>query len=329
MSMKRQQTLGDMEYNSKKRKTRKEVFLERMEALLPWKLLISTIEPVYYKTGPKGGRPAIGIEMMLRMLLISAWFNLSDEATEDAVTENQTIRHFVGVDLSRQSAPDATTLQQFRALLLAHGIFEKLFAAINKRLEAEGMMISTGTIVDATIIEAPTSTKNEKKERDPEMHSTKKGNQWHFGMKAHIGVDEETGIVHTVTTTAANVADVAEAHELLRDKDSVLRGDAGYIGVEKRPEIIALGRPERIYEINMRRGKLRHLPEDDPARLFERANSSIRAKVERPFLFVKRIFGYCKVRYRGLAKNRARLLLLFATTNLLLAREYRAACYAT
>ena len=326
--MRNQQTLGDLEYATKKRKTRKEIFLERMNQLIPWEVIIELIEPYYPKAGPKGGRPPIGIEKMLRMLLISCWFNLSDEGTEDAVTENQTIRGFVGINLSMENAPDATTLLQFRHLLERNGLFDRIFETINQLLKTNGMMISTGTIVDASIIEAPSSTKNATKERDPEMHSTKKGNQWYFGMKSHIGVDEDTGIVHSATATPANTHDITEAHKLLRKTDSVVRGDAGYIGLSNREEIQETA-PELICIINQRIGKIRALPQDHPDRQRESSNASIRAKVERPFLFIKRIFGYRKVRYRGLSKNHARLLLLFASTNLILAAEHGALCHAT
>lgn len=315
-----QQSISDYEYSGKKRKTRKEIFLERMEKLIPWEAIIKLIEPHYPKVGSKGGRPPIGIEKMLRMLLIAAWFNLSDEGTEDAVTENQTIRLFVGVNLSKENAPDATTLLQFRHLLERNGIYEQIFEKINELLLANGMTITTGTIVDASIIEAPKSTKNANKERDPEMHSTKKGNQWYFGMKAHIGVDEDSGIIHSVTGTAANVHDITEAHNLLRATDSIARGDAGFVGLDKRDEIKEKF-PELICIINQRPGKFRTLAQDTPERLYEQSKASIRAKVERPFLFVKKIFGYGKVRYRGIAKNLNRLFLLFACTNLIFAAE--------
>ena len=326
--MERQQSLSEYEYSTKKRKTRKEIFLERMENLVPWAAIISLIEPHYPKAGPKGGRPPIGIEKMLRMLLIASWFNLSDEGTEDAVTENQTIRRFVGVDLSTENAPDATTLLQFRHLLERNEVFEEIFNKINELLLSNGMTITSGSIVDASIIEAPKSTKNANKERDPEMHSAQKGNQWYFGMKAHIGVDEDSGIIHSVTATAANVHDITEAHKLLRETDKIARGDAGFVGLEKREEIQEKF-PDLICIINQRPGKVRSLALDDPERLYETGKASIRAKVERPFLFVKRIFGYGKVRYRGIAKNLNRLFLLFACTNLILAAENGDYCHST
>jgi IS5 family transposase len=321
MGMVKQQSFSDIEYAGKKRKTRKEIFLARMEKLVPWRDLASMIEPIYPKSGAKGGRPTRGIEVMLRMFFVSCWYNLSDEGAEDAVTENQTIRNFVGINLLVENAPDATTLLRFRHLLEENHIAEQVFSFVNEILETNGLAVSNGTIEDATIIEAPSSTKNKDKARDPEMRQTKKGNQWYFGMKTHIGVDSKTGITHTVTSTAANQHDITEAHNLIRDTDEVIHGDSGYLGIEKRPEIAALERPDMKFEINMRRGKVRHLPENDPIRIKERAKSSIRAKVERPFLFVKNQFGYRKTRYRGLAKNHARLLILFASANLIIASE--------
>ena len=327
--MRNQQSFSDIEYASKKRKTRKEVFLERMEKLMPWAELIAIIKPIYPKASAKGGRPAKGIEKMLRMLLIACWFNLSDEGAEDAVTENQTIRRFVGVNLTTENAPDATTLLQFRRLLEQNGVFDRIFETINVLLVSNGLSVSKGTIVDATIIEAPSSTKNAHKARDPEMHQTKKGGQWYFGMKSHVGADEGTGIVHTVVVTPANHHDITEAHNLIREGDEVVRGDAGYTGIEKRPEIEETDKADLTFVINLRPGKVRALSEDDVQRLKERAKSVIRAKVERAFLYVKNIFGYKKTRYRGLAKNRARLLVLFASANVLIASEHRKFCCTT
>jgi IS5 family transposase len=321
MAMNTQQTLGDIEYAAKKRRTRKEIFLEKMEGLVPWREIIELIEPVYPKTTKRGGRPPVGVEKMLRMLLVQSWFNLSDEATEDAVTEIQSIRRFVGVNLMSENAPDATTLLKFRHLLEQKGLFAGIFSTVNQLLVKNGLCISKGTIVDATIISAPTSTKNASHERDPEMHSTKKGNQWYFGMKAHAGVDEESGVAHSLTATAANAHDITEAHNLIRDDDERVRGDAGYLGMEKREEIMEKHKEGREYIANLRPGKVRGLPEDDPVRAAEKAKSSIRSKVERVFWFVKQQFGYRATRYRGLSKNLARLQLLLASANLLIALE--------
>jgi len=324
-----QQSFSDIEYANKKRKTRKEIFLERMDKLVPWTELIALIEPIYPKAGTKGGRPTRGIEKMLRMLFIACWFNLSDEGAEDAITENQTIRRFVGVNLTTEHAPDSTTLLQFRHLLEKNEIFEQIFETVNALLISNGLSVSKGTIVDATIIEAPASTKNAARKRDPEMHQTKKGGQWHFGMKSHIGVDEESGIVHTVTSTAANHHDITEAHNLIREEDETVRGDAGYTGLGKRPEITETEKASLKMEINLRPGKVRAMSEDDEQRLKERAKSVIRAKVERAFLFVKHLFGYRKTRYRGLAKNHARLLVLFTSANILVAAEKSKFCYTS
>jgi IS5 family transposase len=210
-SYKIQKSFSDMEYDNKKRKTRKEIFLERMEQLIPWKTFIALIEPYYPKAGPKGGRPTIGLEKMLRMYFVQNWFDLSDEATEDAMTETMSIRHFVGVSFGYEEAPDAITLLHFRRILETNGLCNQIFIKVNELLVTNGLTISKGTIVDETIIEAASSTKNEKKKRDPEMHQTKKGNQWFLGMKAHIGVDAKNGIVHTLTATAANTHDITDA----------------------------------------------------------------------------------------------------------------------
>jgi IS5 family transposase len=269
------------------------------------------------------------------MLLVSSWFNLSDEGCEDAVTENQVIRRFVRVNLSHEDAPDATTLLKFRHLLEKHGIFEEIFETINRLLVTNGLILSKGTIVDASIISAPSSTKNADNARDPEMRSAKKGNQWYFGMKAHIGVDEETGIIHTVTVTPANEHDITEAHRLIRKGDEVVRGDAGYLGIQNREEIIDITHPENeperpiSFEINKRISTVRKMTEGSTERVAEYVKSNIRAKVERPFLFAKNLFGYRKTRYRGLAKNYTRLLLLFAGANLIIASEQGRFCYTT
>jgi IS5 family transposase len=305
------------------------VFLDRMEGLVPWGAIVEIIEPIYPKANPKGGRPPIGIEKMLRMLLVSHWFNLSDEGCEDAVTENQTIRRFVRVNLSHQNAPDATTLLKFRHLLESNGIYEQIFETINRLLIANGLTVSKGSIVDAAIITAPSSTKNADNARDPEMHATKKGNQWFFGMKAHIGVDEETGITHTLITTGANTHDITVAHRLIRGRDEVVRGDAGYVGLHKRPEIERIGRIGMTFEISKRIGTVRNMVEGSPERIAEYFKASIRAKVERAFLFIKNTFGYRKTRYRGLSKNRSRLFVLLASTNLLIAAEQGRFCYGT
>jgi IS5 family transposase len=292
-----------------------------MNSIIPWKAWIDSITPVYFNN--KTGRPARGIETMLRMYLLQAWFNLSDEAVEDTIYDSYAFRTFMKIDFTQEQAPDATTLCKFRKLITDNGIAEKLFDSIKCLLEEHGQLLRGGTIVDATIIEAPSSTKNRDKKRDPEMHSAKKGNQWHFGMKAHIGVDAGTGYIHTVTATSANVSDVAEGLKLLREDDTVVYGDSGYLGLSLRDEIFLESSTLFAidYRINARPGVYRKLPEGyarDFEKQLERRKSTVRAKVEYPFLLLKRQFGYRKTVYRGIVKNLQRLFMLFCSSNLLM-----------
>jgi len=323
----KQTSFSNFEFAAKKRVTRREKFLGEMEQVVPWADLMAVIEPHY----PKGkrGRPPVGLERMLRTYFIQQWFDLSDEGVEDMITDSQSVRTFVGVDLGRESAPDATTLLQFRRLLETHGLTEQLFAAVNTGLQSQGLVMREGTIVDATIIAAPPSVKNEAKARDPDMHQTKKGNQWHFGMKAHIGVDAESGLVHSLTATAANVADVTETSQLLHGEEKVVFADAGYIGADKRDELKEVAAD---WQIAMKRGKLKAMPDGSLHKpLFEaleRLKASVRAKVEHPFHVVKNLFGHRKVRYKGLAKNRAQLFSLFALANLVIAKRRLLALHA-
>ena len=233
--MEQQMSFAQCEYAMKRKVTRRERFLDGMEQVVPWERLVGVIEPHY----PKGerGRPPVGVERMLRVYFLQQWYGLADEAIEDAIYDSQAMRTFAGIDLSVESVPDATTLLNFRHLLEEHDLTRRLFAEVGALLEERELLMKEGTIVDATIIGAPSSTKNARKERDPEMHQTKKGNQWYFGMKAHIGVDAKSGLVHRVSGTAANVADVAQSHELLHGQEKEVYADAGYIGIEKRPEI--------------------------------------------------------------------------------------------
>jgi IS5 family transposase len=284
-----------------------------MDEIIPWGDWIRLIEP-FYPSG-KRGRPTRGIETMLRMYLLQIWFNLSDEMTEDAIYDSYAMRCFAGIDFGAVQAPDATTLLRFRHLLEEHGLQEKMFADIRVKLDERGYLMRGGTIVDATIIEAPSSTKNIKGERDPEMHSAKKGNQWHFGMKAHIGVDAGTGYIHTVTVTSAHMSDIGETSQLIREDDEVLYGDAGYTGLWKREEFASRARPLR-YEIAARPGKTRKA--DAWEKSIERRKASVRSKVEHPFRIVKRLFGYSKVAYRGLYKNLCRFQMLFCGANLMM-----------
>lgn len=231
----KQQSFSDYEYSQRKKKTRREEFLEIMDEIIPWDEWVSLIVP-YYPSG-KRGRPPIEIEIMLRMYLLQCWFTLSDEGVEDAIYDSYAMRKFMGINFLEMDVPDATTLLKFRHLLEEHGLGKRFFDAINRCLERAGRMMRGGSIVDATLISAPSSTKNAKKERDPEMHQTKKGNQWHFGMKCHTGVDAGSGFVHTVEVTAANVHDITVAAKLLREDDEVVYGDSAYLGIEKREEI--------------------------------------------------------------------------------------------
>lgn len=322
-----QASFSDLEYAAKKKMTRRDRFLGEIEAVTPWSALIAEIEPFYPK-GDGRGRPPIGLERMLRMYIAQQCFGFSDEGTEDAIYDSQAVRGFIGIDLNREAAPDATTLLKFRRLLEKHELTKRVFSAINEHLTKKGLMLREGSVVDATIIAAPSSTKNQTGERDPQMHQTKKGNQWHFGMKAHIGADAESGLVHTLVTTPANTNDVTQAHALLHGGESVAFGDAGYQGVEKREE--NQGCPVR-WHVAMRPGKRKALPNDELGGIdeqIEKLKASVRAKVEHPFHIVKNIFQLKKVRYRGLLKNTAQLFMLFGLANLLLAKRRLFALHA-
>jgi len=322
-----QASFSDLEYAAKKKVTRRDWFLGEINAVTPWSALVAEIEPFYPK-GEGRGRPPVGVERMLRMYIAQQCFGLSDEGIEDAIYDSQAIRAFVGIDLSRESAPDATTLLKFRRLLEENKLTERIFAAINRLLAVKSLILKEGTVVDATIIAAPSSTKNQSGERDPEMHQTKKGNQWHFGMKAHIGVDAGSGITHTLVTTPANTADVTQAHALLHGEEQLAFGDAGYQGVEQREE----NRGTMVtWHVALRPSKRRALPDTELGRLdeaIEKAKASVRAKVEHPFHIVKNIFQLKKVRYRGLTKNTAQLFTLFGLANLLIAKRYLFALHA-
>jgi IS5 family transposase len=314
-----QRSFASAEYALKKKRTRREKFLADMERVVPWARLIAVIEPLYPTSGRVGRQP-IGVPRMLRMYCLQQWYGLADEALEDALYDSQALRDFVGIDLSRESVPDATTLLKFRRLLLDNDLTKALFEEINAHLAEQGLLMRAGTIVDATIIAAPSSTKNAGSTRDPEMHQTKKGNTWHFGMKAHVGVDSQSGLVHSMVATAANVSDVTQAGALLHGEETVAFGDAGYQGVDKRVE--AQG-PK--WHVAMRPGKRRQLDTTRKwARLLEKAEqlkASIRAKVEHPFHVIKNLFRHKKTRYKGLAKNEAQLFSLFGLANLFIAKK--------
>ena len=312
-----QRSFASAEFALKKKRTRREKFLAEMERVVPWARLQGVIEPLYPTSGRVGRQP-MGVPKMLRMYLLQQWYGLADEALEDAIYDSQALRDFVGIDLSRESVPDATTLLKFRRLLLANDLTQALFAEINAHLADKGLLMRAGTLVDATIIAAPPSTKNKDEARDPDMHQAKKGNQWHFGMKAHIGVDAESGLVHTFVSTAANVGDVTQAGSLLHGEEADAFGDAGYRGVAKREE--AKG---PTWHIAMQPGKRKLLSDSVLGQMIEKAEkikASIRAKVEHPFHVIKNLFRHKKTRYRGLAKNHAQLLSLFGLANLLIAK---------
>lgn len=319
-----QLTFADAEHNHKKKRTRRDRFLADLNSLVPWALIEAEIEPFYPKTDGKRGRPAIGLSCMLRLYVVQQCFGFSDEGTEDAVYDSQAIRQFLGISLGKNPVPDATTLLRFRRLLETHELTPCIFAAIKQHLADKGLFLKEGTIVDATLISAPPSTKNNEKQRDPEMHQTKKGNQYYFGMKAHIGVDADSGMVHSLVTTAANVHDVTQTHALLHGEEKSIHGDSGYRGAEKREENKA---KKLDWYIAMRPGKRRVLTNrlsDQFLEEAEQVKSKIRSKVEHPFQIVKVRFGYRKTRYRGLAKNTAQLFSLFALANLFLMKKHLA-----
>lgn len=312
-----QLSFSDAEYAGQRKRTRREKFLEEMDQVVPWDALLALIGPVYPKAG--NGRRPYALKTMLRIHLMQNWFGYSDPAMEEALYEVAPLRRFAGLSLTRGSVPDETTILNFRRLLERHELAPKLFAAVNAHLTDRGLLLREGTIVDATIIHAPPSTKNKDKARDPEMHQTRKGNQWYFGMKAHIGVDAQTGLTHTVTTTAANVADVVEVDKLLHGKEKAVFADAGYIGADKRAP-----KRGRKWFVAAKRSKVKAIEDEqlrDLTQQIEHFKASVRARVEHPFRVVKRQFGFQKVRFKGLAKNTAQILTLFALANLWMARS--------
>ena len=317
-----QMTFSDLEYSMRKRTTKREEFLDIMNEIIPWDEWVEFVRP-YYPSG-KRGRPTMGIEKMLRMYLLQVWFNLSDEGVEDAIYDSYAFRKFMGVDFVEEQVPDATTLLKFRHLLEENHLGEEFFKAINRVMDATGHIMHGGSIVDATIISAPSSTKNAEKKRDPEMHQTKKGNEWKFGMKCHVGVDAGSGLVHTITVTSANVHDINEAHKLLREDDEFAYGDSGYIGIEKRDEIKNDEHLNKIdFRINRRPKSLPKVSDNafDWEREIEHRKSSVRCKVEHAFKIIKDTFSFRKVRYKGLAKNLHKLNVLFACANLLMVKR--------
>lgn len=326
----KQETFTDMEYSCRKKKTKREEFLEIMEEIIPWEEWEGVIAP-YYPQG-KRGRPPMGIEKMLRMYLLQIWFHLSDPGTEDTIYDSYAMRKFTGINFMTESVPDETTLCKFRHLLEENGLNKLFFEAINRVMEETGHMLKGGTIVDATIIDAPSSTKNAQKARDPEMHQTKKGNEWRFGMKCHAGVDAFSGLVHTITVTAANVHDITQAAQLIRKDDEFMYGDSAYLGIQKRSEVAGDPHLSGIdYRINRRPSSLPRVSDRafDWERHIEYLKSSVRCKVEHVFRIIKCQFGYRKTVYRGLRKNENRLYAMFACANLyLLARAGRKLSFA-
>lgn len=317
----KQTSFSDAEFASKKKLTRRERFLAEIEAATPWAALVAALLP-YYPKGDGRGRPPIGLERMLRMYIAQQCLGLSDEGIEDAIYDIQSVRRFVGIDLTHESAPDATTLLKFRRLLEQSQLTRRVFEEIKSHLASKGLTMREGTIVDATLIAAPPSTKNRDGERDPEMHQSKKGNDWHFGMKAHVGVDMATGLVHTVVGTAGNVADVTQAHALLHGGETAVLGDAGYQGVAKRAENAGKAIAWHTAMRPSVRKALKKNPLGRAKEKLEQAKASARAKVEHCFQVVKCLFKHRKTRYRGLAKNNAQLFTLFGLANLVLARRY-------
>ena len=302
----------DVEYSKRRRVSRREQFLDTMDATIPWSRWVGLIEPFYYSS--RRGRKPKALETMLRMYLLQAWFSLSDEGVEDAIYDSYAMRRFLGLDFTVEQVPDATTLLHFRHLLEKHELGRKLLESQGEIFEEQGWIMRGGTIVDATIIAAPSSTKNASGARDPEMRQTKKGNQWYFGMKAHIGVDAGAGYVHSVTATAASVHDLDQITHLVRADDDVVYADAGYQGAERRPDVADDPHLSKVeYRVAARKSKLAAMAQPD--RVAESRKASVRAKVEHPFLIVKRDFGFTKTRYRGMAKNLNHLNVLFASAN--------------
>jgi IS5 family transposase len=310
----KQMTLAATGFEKHSKATRRAQFLAEMERVVPWAKLCALMEAVYSKG--ETGRPPVGLERMLRIYFLQQWFNLSDPAVEEALYDSIAMRSFVGIDLGREPAPDETTILRFRHLLEKNDLGRKLFEEVGRHLQAHGLKVSTGTIVDATIISAPSSTKNRSGTRDPEMHQTKKGKTWHFGMKAHIGVDSKTKMIHAVVATAANVHDKHPLPDLLHGAEQRVYGDAQYAG---QSELIKARSP-RAKNFTQYRGRgYRYLTEEQ--RRTNRNKSRVRAKVEHVFGVIKGVFGFTKVRYRGLAKNANRLFVTAALTNLFIARH--------
>jgi IS5 family transposase len=307
----------DLGLNLTTKRTRKREFLAQMERVVPWTALVELVMP--YAPEGKKGRPPFAVEAMLRIHFMQQWFTLSDPAMEEALHDVPLFREFAGLGWDRR-LPDESTILRFRHLLERHKLAEQILAVVNDLLISQGLLLKAGTVVDATLIAAPSSTKNKDGQRDPEMHQSKKGNQWYFGMKCHIGVDADSGLVHTVRGTSGNVNDVVEANSLLHRDESVFFADSGYQGAARRPD----AKPGVDWRIALGPGRRRALDKGNQIDALidqvEKLKASVRAKVEHPFRVIKRQFGHVKVRYRGLKKNNAQLLTLFALSNLWMAR---------
>jgi transposase, IS5 family len=315
----KQQTLAmaadqNAQYEQYRKPTRRDMFLATMERIVAWEALCDVIEPHYPKAG--NGRPPVGLERMLRMYFVQHWFNLADEACEDALLDSTALRRFVGIDLGRERVPDATTLLKFRRLLEKHDLGAALFAKVGEVLQAYGLKVGTGTIVDATIIGAPSSTKNAKGERDPEMHQTRKGKQWYFGMKLRIGVDSQTGLAHSAVVTSANVHDKHPLPDLMHGAEKQLYGDSAYASQQA---LIHSKAPQARDCTNQRVRPGSATEELD--RILNRAKSRVRSRVEHVFAVIKKLWGFDKVRYRGLAKNATRAFVVTGLANIYLARQ--------
>jgi IS5 family transposase len=311
----RQQSLADGSFEKYRKKTRKEVFLDEMDQIIPWQDLTAVIKPFYPE--PKGaGRRPKGIERMLRIHFLQHWFELSDPAAEEALYDSRAMRQFVGIDLGQEPVPDETTICKFRHLMERHNLGDELFRLVNVYLDENGLKLSRGTIVDASIISAPSSTKNKEKARDPEMHQTRKGNQWYFGMKAHIGVDSRSKLIHSVVATAANVHDSQVLDDLLHGDETRVWGDSAYSG---QKEVLCEYAPNARDFTQKKGSRHRSLSAEERSR--NRTKSKVRAKVEHVFHVMKRQFGYTKVRYRGLDKNAHHLFIKCALVNLVLSKR--------
>ena len=311
----------DFERSMVKRETKRERFLSVMEEEVPWEELEELLQPFYGKQDRTVGRRPYPLGMMLRIHFLQQWYSLSDERMEEELIDVAVVRAFAGIDLLAGSVPDESTILAFRHLLEEKKLAKKIFKMVNRHLEDQGLLMRKGTVIDATIISAPSSTKNKNRERDPEMHQTRKGNQWFFGMKAHIGVDKDSGLIHSVLTTAANVHDLTSASELLHGQEDVVYGDAGYQGLERRSEMENKTVECRIGMRPGQRRKLSDSPDDQLQEWCERAKAHVRAKVEHAFHIMKRQFGFEKTRLRGIGKNQSKVLILAALTNLFMVRN--------